>query len=98
MPALVGEKFVLADEDRFGRRQEGSSVHLGSMVREEPHLGVVLRMDEIHALLVDDVVQHLEVGRVTREWHEVPAVSFGAHEQELVGVGADEVEGLGGKS
>jgi hypothetical protein len=98
MPAFVREEFVLADAHRLGRRQEGPGVHRITVIREEAHLGVVLRMDEVDAGLVDDVVQHLEIRGVACQRDEEPAVGFGAHEQELVGVGADQVERFRGEA
>ncbi len=65
-----------------------------AMVGEKPNLGIVLGMDQVDVLLVDDVVQHVEVRRIARQGDEVPAVGFGAHEQKLVRVGADEIERL----
>ena len=53
---------------------------------------------QVDVLLIDDVVEDIEEGGVTRRRHQVPAVGLGTHEQELVGIGADEVEGLGGKA
>ena len=94
-PALVGRKFVLADAYRLVRGQEGARVHLRSVFREERHLGIVLRVDEVDAFLVDDVVQHCKVRGIAREWHQETAVGLGTHQQKLVRVGPDEVERLG---
>src|SRR5579863_5781141 len=62
------------------------------MVGEKPNLRVVLSMHEVDATLVDDVVQHVEVGGIAGKGNEVAAVGFGAHEQKLVRVGPDEIE------
>src|ERR1039457_5779494 len=73
-------------------------MHLVAMVREKPYLGIVLRVYQVDVFLVDDVVEHIEVGGVARQRYQVAAVSFGAHEQELVRIGADQIEGFGSKA